>query len=237
MRSRLILAVFAMNLTGVAWADYEEVRELTLDADGIDTLSIDAGAGSMDVVGESGLDQVIVTATIEVSGRNDDKARERIENDMELGLEKDGDTAELRAWFDSGGFTGGGNAHIQLEVRMPEGMNLEIDDGSGSIEIENVRGDVSLDDGSGSVTMRDVGGAIDIEDGSGSITLVGAGGDVNINDGSGSIDVRGVAGSVTVDDGSGGIDISDVEEDLIIVDDGSGGLDFSNIGGKVEKES
>jgi hypothetical protein len=236
MRSRIFLAVISTSLMSVAWADYEETRELSLEIRGIDSLSIAAGAGSLDVTGVSGSDQILVTATIQVPGRDDDDARERIESDMVLSLEKDSDTAELKAWFDDGwGF--GDSPHIQLKVSMPEGMHLEIDDGSGSIEIENVRGDIVLDDGSGSLTMKDVGGELRIDDGSGSVSISGAGGDVFINDGSGSIKVRGVAGSVTVDDGSGSIDVRDVEEDLIIVDDGSGGLDFSNIGGKVENES
>jgi DUF4097 and DUF4098 domain-containing protein YvlB len=236
MRMKLVLAIIATGVTSVAWADYQEVRELTLASGGVDTLSIDAGAGSMDVVGVAGASEITVTATIEVPGRNDDKARERIESNMVLSLEQDNDKARLKAWFENG-WGWGDSPYIQLQVSMPADMNLEIDDGSGSIDIANVRGNVAVDDGSGSLTMDGVGGAVEIDDGSGSITVREAGGDVYINDGSGSIDVRGVTGSVTVDDGSGSIDVSDVDEDLIIVDDGSGGLDFSDIGGRVEKES
>jgi len=239
MVKKLIQACIALGLASTAWADYEEIREFSLDTRGIDTLKIDAGAGSMDVKGVSGSNEIVVTATIQISGSDDERAREKIESDMMLSLEKDSDTAELKAWFESSGWNwgGGDSPRISLEVRMPEGLHLDVEDGSGSIEIENVRGDISIDDGSGSLSMKDVGGTVDIEDGSGSIKVSGVGGDVSINDGSGSITVRGVAGSVTVDDGSGSIDVSDIEEDLIIVDDGSGGLNFSNIGGRVQKDS
>lgn len=239
MFKKLIPACIALGLASTAWADFEEVRELRLDTRGIDTLKIGAGAGSLEVVGASGTSEITVIAVIEISGSNDDRAREKIESDMTLTLEKDSDTAELNAWFDSSGWNwgSGGSPRISLEVRMPEGLHLDVDDGSGSIEIENVRGDISLEDGSGSLTMKDIGGEVEIEDGSGSIAVSGVGGDLSINDGSGSITVRGVAGSVTVDDGSGSIDVSDVEEDLIIVDDGSGGLDFSNIGGRIQKDT
>lgn len=236
MRSVLIMAIFTVSLANAA-VGYEEVRELSLDTRGVDTLSIDAGAGSLEVVGDSGVSRIEVTATIQLPGRSQDKAREIIESDLVLTLEQDGDTAQLKAWFDDGGWGWGGSPSIQLEVRVPEDLHLAIDDGSGSIEVSNVRGDISLDDGSGSLTLRDVGGEVKIDDGSGSISISGAGADVSINDGSGSIEVRGVAGSVIIDDGSGGIDVSDVEEDLIIVDDGSGGLNFSNIGGRVEKDT
>ncbi len=239
MHGKFILTAVTLAISGAAFADYEEVRELSLDTRGIDTLKIDAGAGSMDVVGSDTVNEISVVATIQVDTDDEERAREIIEDRMVLVLEKDSDTATLNAWFEDGGWNWGrgDSPTIALEVRMPDGMHLNIDDGSGSIEIENVRGDIFLDDGSGSLSMRDVGGEIEIEDGSGSITVSGAGGDVSINDGSGSIKIRDVAGSVTVDDGSGSIDVSDVDEDLIIVDDGSGGLNFSNIGGRVEKES
>ena len=237
MRSILVISMFTASLVFAAGSDYEEVRDLSLDTRGIDTLSIDTGAGSLDVVGVSGSAEITVIATIQVPEDDADKARKRIENNMVLTLDKDSDTAVLKAYFEQGMFGWGGSPAIQVEVHMPDGLHLDIDDGSGSIEVSGVHGDVSLDDGSGSITMSEVGGEVEIEDGSGSISVRGVGGSISINDGSGSIKVRGVAGSVIVDDGSGSIDVSDVEEDLIIVDDGSGGLDFSNIGGRVEKES
>ncbi len=241
MHGKLITAVAALGLVNAAWADYEEVRELSLDTRGIDTLEIDAGAGSLAVVGADGAGEITVVATIMIDTDDDERARETIEEKMTLSLEKDSDTAKLNAWFEDGGWNqgwgSGDSPRIALEVQMPRGLHLNVDDGSGSIGIENVRGDIRMDDGSGSLSMTDVGGQVEIEDGSGSISVRGVGGDISINDGSGSIRVREVAGSVSVDDGSGSIDVSDIEEDLIIVDDGSGGLNFSNIGGRVEKES
>jgi hypothetical protein len=238
MRSLLIMTMFVASLADAALNGYEEERELTLDTRGIDMLNIDNGAGSIDIKGVSGISEITVTATILIPGKNDDKARKKIEDDLVLTLDKDSDIAVLKAYFDEGGnFDFGDSPSVQLEVRMPEGMHLAVDDGSGSIDVEGIRGDIMLDDGSGSITMVDVGGKIEIDDGSGPISVTTVGGDISINDGSGSIKVRGVAGTVTVDDGSGSIDVSDVEEDLIIIDDGSGGLDFSNIAGRVETDS
>lgn len=238
MRSLLIMTLFIASLAGAADDAYEEKRELTLDTRGIDMLSIDNGSGSIDIKGVSGASEITVTATILVPGENEDKARKQIEEDLVLTLEKNSDIAVLKAHMEKRGFFNFGDGpSVSLVVNMPEGMHLEVDDGSGSIEISNVRGDVILDDGSGSIVMVDVGGDVEIDDGSGSISVMTVGGDISINDGSGSIKVRGVAGTVTVDDGSGSIDVSDVEEDLIIVEDGSGGLDFSNIAGRVETDS
>ena len=236
MRNTLITAALLTGIAATAYADYEETRELTLLTRGIYTVNIEAGAGSLDVVGVAGAEQVAVVATIMVPGQDDDEALKTMQEDMVLSLEKDSDTAVLKAWFEDG-WNWGDSPSIHLEVSMPEGLHLEVDDGSGSLEIDNVRGDIKLDDGSGSVTMTDVGGTVDVEDGSGSLTITGVGGDITVDDGSGGIRIRGVSGSVTIDDGSGGIDVSDVENDLIIVDDGSGGLDYDNIGGRVQEDS
>lgn len=235
MRSIIVMAMFTASLASGAVNGYEEERNLVLSADGISTLSVEAGAGGMDISGVSGADEISVTATIFMPGRNDEKARMKIESDLELSLDTQGNTAVLKSYFKNKLFRFGEGPSVELVVRMPDGMNLSVDDGSGSIEIADISGDIEIEDGSGSITMTNVGGEIEIDDGSGSITVDVVGGDISIDDGSGSIRIVGVAGSVTIDDGSGGISVSDVEEDLIIVDDGSGGLNFSDIKGRVEK--
>ncbi len=233
---RLLFMLFIIG-AAPAFADrhgYEEVRELGLPGRGIDTLAIDAGAGSLTVTGVAGLDEIRVTATIRLEENDEDEAREAIEEDLDLRLERDSDIAKLTAFFDSGNWGWGQSRAIDLVVELPDRMHLQVDDGSGPIEISALRGDIFVDDGSGSIELRDSGGAIRIEDGSGGIAVYRAGGDVTIDDGSGYIEVRGAAGSVIIDDGSGGIDVEDVERDLIIVDDGSGSVDYSNIGGTVQ---
>lgn len=235
-RTTVVLTTLVAGLA-FATSDYVEERTLTLDTSGISVLDLVAGAGSLEISGIEGLSQIEVEAEIVVPGRNDEKALKKIESDMVLYLEKNGDKAALHSYFDDRSWGFRSSPAINLTVRMPVQMHLDIDDGSGGLEVKNVRGDIKLEDGSGSITLQDVGGRIDIEDGSGSLTILRAGGDVSINDGSGSIEVRGVAGSVVIDDGSGGIDVSDVEVDLIIEDDGSGGLNFSDIRGRIEKDS
>ncbi len=238
MRSILIIGIFTASLANAAWSDeYQEVRDLNLDASGISALQIEAGAGSLEVVGVSGADEIVVTATIQVPEDDEEKARKEIKSHLVLSLEKKGDHAVLKGYFKDGFINFGDSPRVQLEVRVPTELGLNVEDGSGSIVVENVDGNIELEDGSGSILMKNVGGNVEIDDGSGSISVEGVRGDLFIGDGSGSIKVRDVSGSVTVDDGSGSINVSDVEQDLIIEDDGSGSLNFSNIGGRVEKES
>ena len=242
MRKILGFVVLGMFAVSFAWADghsdysrgYSEVRDLRLEADGLDGFSIDAGAGSLEVRGVDGADSITVTATIQLEERNEAKARELIEERAVLTLERSGSTGELVAKFDGGWW--GGSGAIALEISVPRGLDLYVEDRSGSMKILRTGGDVAIDDGSGSIIVEGV-GAVIIDDGSGSISVEDANGDVRIVDGSGSIRVRGVQGSVTVDDGSGSINVSDVEMDVIIEDDGSGGLNVSDVRGRVEADS
>ena len=235
MRSLISMAIFLASFASAAASDYEETRDLTVDASGVETLVINVGAGSLDVAGVDGLDTIEVKATIVISDADADDGRQFIEKSLTLTLESYDHRAELRSEFDDGFWGSNSNGRVDLEVRAPSTLAVSIDDGSGSMDVSNFSADVSIDDGSGSIDVQNV-GALKIDDGSGSIDVSGATGDVYVNDGSGSITVNAVSGSVTIDDGSGSIRVSDVAEDLIIVDDGSGSVSFSDIRGTVDQE-
>lgn len=236
MRSFIVMAMFVASLAQAGWSDYEEVRNLDIDVDGVSELSIKAGAGSMDVTGVSGLDKIYVKANVIVPNADEEKALKVIDKKINLSLEKRGSEVQLDAWFDNGIMGFGNDAYIVLDVRVPQGLSVNIDDGSGSIDVLDVAGDVTIDDGSGSIDVDNVAN-LKIDDGSGSIDIENASGDVSIVDGSGSISIVHVGGSVSIDDGSGSIKVSDVENDLIIVDDGSGGLSISDVRGSVDQET
>lgn len=235
MRSSIVLMImFTASLTYAAANDYIEMRELQLNASGADVLNIEAGAGTLSVTGERGLDSIFVTATLELPDRSEEKAKSIIDSDLVLTLEQSGTGADLKAYFEHIGW--GDSPLVHIEARIPEDMRLDVDDSSGSLVISGVHGDIRVVDGSGSIKMNSVGGNVVVDDGSGSIEVDRVGADLTINDGSGSIRVESVGGTVTVDDGSGSINVHDVEQDVIIIDDGSGSLNTSNIRGRVETD-
>jgi len=233
MRSLIVMAMFTASLSNAAWNGYTEDRDLELDTQGIKVFEVDAGAGSLAIEGVAGIQNIYVKATINVPDESADKAKEIIASDLKLSLEKVRDHARLVANFDRRFWGFGDPPSIDLEIRVPHSMALDIDDGSGSLTVINVGADVAIDDGSGSIKIEQVNGVV-IDDGSGSITIVGVAGDVSVDDGSGSITIEHVGGSVIIDDGSGGITVVDVEKDLIIVDDGSGSLKTADIRGQIK---
>ena len=234
MRGIALLIMLASTLAQAAWDDYVETRELRLDAGGVSVLEIEAGAGSLTVTGDPNADEIIVDATITVPESDEDQAKSRIEKRLVLNLEQAGDTARLEGYFESGMFGWGETPSVSLTVTLPQALGLSIDDGSGSMEVSALNGDVFIDDGSGSIRLSDSGGHVEIEDGSGGIEINGVAGDVRIDDGSGSVTIERVSGSVFVDDGSGSIRVFDVQQDFIVEADGSGGVDYDRVLGRVE---
>ena len=234
MRSLVVMAMFASSLTYAAWGGYTETRDLELPVDGVEVLEIDAGAGSILVSGVSDADMIVVNATIRVSD-DDDDARERIADDLVLKLEKKRSKAKLDAYFEQGSWNNSDSAAVDIEVTIPQGLEIFVDDGSGPMSIENVQSVVRVDDGSGSIEISGA-TSVAVDDGSGSVRIANVSGDVEVEDGSGDIKIRTVGGTVTIDDGSGGIDVRDVEQDLDIIDDGSGSVHIADIRGTVTRD-
>jgi len=235
MRSLIATAIFLGSFATAAASDYEETRDLMVDASGVEKLIINVGAGSLDVAGVDGLDTIEVKATIVIPDADDEDGQKVIEKYLVLTLDRHDTGVELKSELNQRFWGSNSSGRVDLEVRAPSTLAVSIDDGSGSMDVSNFSAEVRIDDGSGSIDVQNV-GALNIDDGSGSIDVSGASGDVYINDGSGSITVNSVSGSVTIDDGSGSIRVTDVAEDLIIVDDGSGSISFSDIRGTVEQE-
>ena len=235
MRVILILSMFAVSY---AYADsdyYKAERSLEMDAQGLSGLDVESHAGSLEIVGEKGLDRIYVTAIVGVPTSDDERAEKIITADLVFTLVRDGDEAVLKGYFRQSFWQMGDSPHVRMEIRVPSHLALKVEDSSGSIKVSDVAGDIEIDDSSGSIRMDDVGGSIDIKDSSGSITVAGVGESISIEDGSGSINVRDVGGSVSIDDGSGSITVRNVEQDLIILSDGSGSLNYSDIHGSVEE--
>jgi hypothetical protein len=225
---------FSILVIGAAAADaaecrYEARREAALDAAGATAVFVHGEAGGLRVEGQPGLREV------RVEGRACASSQELLER-TRVRAEKSGGQLRVVAEVpDSQGWGWrDGGATLDLVVRVPESLRVEIEDGSGSLQVSRV-GALSIADGSGEVEIEDVNGDLRIRDGSGSIRARNIAGSVTIEaDGSGGIELRDVRGSVVVEeDGSGGIDVEDVGGDLRVSKGGSGGVQHANVRGQV----
>ena len=214
---------------------HQDVKNLTLPVSGIDKLEIDCGAGFLKVNGiKEGIGNIEVEAEIVLRGMSQSRAEDFIKRNVKLSLKKVGSKAVLISKFDNSfsSIFAFREKLINLTVKMPEVMDLNIDDGSGFITVDNINGAVVVDDGSGEMHIENITGNLDIDDGSGEINVSNVEGNLNIDDGSGEIIVSNVAGNMVVDDGSGDIDFEDIHGSISI-DDNSGSIDIRDVLGDV----
>jgi hypothetical protein len=256
MKSITFLLIFLFSFSLIA-ADFEETRKFSLDAEEISKIFIECGAGFLKVSGNNNSETIFVTANIEIDNTDPEDAERILDKYLELYLKERGSRAELVSRFESTKsffssiFNNQGSVRIDLIVEVPEKIDIEIDDGSGFIEIKKISGDLYIDDGSGDIDIEKIDGNVEVDDGSGDIDIEKIDGNVEVDDGSGEIDIEDVIGNiyiddgsgritvveidgnVRVDDGSGSINIKSVEEDVVIEDDGNGSVNIRDIAGNV----
>lgn len=215
---------------------FEKTERLSLSAAGIDKLVVDCGSGFLHITGEESMRSIEVEAEIIVRGKRDRDMKDYVAENVRLNLDKRGSRAHLVSVFKNRfpniSFR---ERVINLTVRVPKNMDLEVDDGSGEMRITKLNGNIQIDDGSGEIYIRDIQGDVDIDDGSGTVDIGNVAGSVTVDDGSGTIEINDIGQSVEVSDGSGSIYIDGVGGDVIIKEEGSGSLRIHNVKGRVIK--
>jgi DUF4097 and DUF4098 domain-containing protein YvlB len=249
MKTIILVLAITFFSANVQASNYSEERKLNIMAKGIQVVDMDCGAGALVVEGNERQD-IKVEAEIEIEGMSDKKAQEFIKDKVELSLERKGNVAYLKSKINDSVWIFK-DARVNLVVALTPYLNLKVEDGSGSIRVRHMDGEVNINDGSGSIEVSDTIGNLSIVDGSGSIDVRNIQGDVTVKDGSGgistdkisgnltvvdgsgSIEVNRVAGHVLINDGSGSIDINDVGKDVTIESNGSGSCNISDVKGRV----
>lgn len=203
---------------------YQEQIAFTVPSTSITKVDVSAGAGSLNVTSSPSATEISITANVcasRKSGLEGAGVQHVVQGDTQYLWTKIND---MNGFFFSSGYS-----HIDLEVIVPTGMAVDIEDGSGDLSVSGT-GDLNVVDGSGETRIFAIAGNVKVKDGSGQLTIEDVQGNVDVDDGSGEIDIVKVAGSVTVRDGSGDIDVRDVQLEVSILEDGSGdvNIDQSN---------
>jgi hypothetical protein len=228
----LLGAVCALSTPALADKKQSFERTLTLATDRISAIELNTGAGSLEVVGTSG-DEIVVNATV-VSDDYDDMAEftAAFDKRMVFTMERESEYAMVVAKAKKSMYNSP-DIQINLEVQVPTRLDVVIDDGSGSIRVENLDGLLNIDDGSGSIKVTDINNDVTIDDGSGSVSIDGVTGNLIIDDGSGSVEMKNIGGTVEIEDGSGSINAKVIGGDFIL-DDGSGDVVIKDLNGAFE---
>jgi hypothetical protein len=244
MRSTILCAVALAATAAHAGheCDQTAARQAHLPAGGVASVSVEAKAGSLKIVGIPGL------GTIRAHGTACASSRDLLE-EVRLNATRRGNIArievdipEWKGWKQAARLDLIVEVPARIDVELSDGSgdilvdgvgNLTVDDGSGSLRIENIQGSVNIEDGSGDILLRNIAGDVEIDDGSGGIEATQISGSVEIDDSSGGIRLREVRNNVTIDDSSGGIDVAGVGGDFTVRSDGSGGVNYADVRGQV----
>lgn len=253
-RFPMVVAVLTLFLPGVPTAGADETgsgwlsawnRKEASRADsgsmaraGAKRLKVEVGAGSLEIQGTRAGTEITYEAKVTAWAKTREQAEELL-REVEIREGGKGDSLTLES-------RGPGNLNhrgfsIDLTIRVPQDLFLDITDGSGSIRIEDVQGGIRIQDGSGEIELKHVGGDTRIKDGSGEIRITdldvsrgGSGaGKIRITDGSGRIDLDRITGDLDINDGSGDIRIVQLKGSLDL-NDGSGSITILGVVGDVE---
>jgi DUF4097 and DUF4098 domain-containing protein YvlB len=231
LRVATLIVLTALPLAALAEDDCEfrADRSMDIEAKGLSLFKLDTGAGDLIVEGVPGL------AKIEVRGKVC-ASEEKIVGEIQLHQQREGSTVTVGTRIPDEGYTwslfGSHYAYLDVHVRMPAGLKLDLRDSSGDLEVSGLTNGLDLKDSSGDIKLTDLVGNVTVTDTSGDINVHGISGDFTvISDSSGDINVDDVKGSAVVqEDSSGDVSLRHVDGDARVDRDSSGDIDFTDIG-------
>jgi hypothetical protein len=189
-----IAALSALLATPVRAVDFEE----SIAAREGGTLRVDLDAGSIEI-------------------ESHDEPEVRVEASASRGwgsldFRLTGDGTDTRLVGEAEGFFGWilGGPRIRVRVRVPPRYSLEVRTGGGSIEIEDVEGEVRASTSGGRIELKEVAGSADVRTSGGSIEAEEIEGDLSADTSGGAIRVAETTGRVEVHTSGGELEILDV---------------------------
>jgi DUF4097 and DUF4098 domain-containing protein YvlB len=180
--------------------------ERTLEVSGPVVLDVETGSGSIEI-------RRGPTAQVRIVGHirahrgfwNNSSAEDRVRAiEATPPVEQTGNTIDI-GHFERRDM--GRNVSISYELMVPADTSVRSRTGSGSHEIDAIRGPVEAETGSGRIRVGRVDGAVSASTGSGNIEVLGAGQGLQASTGSGSVTARQVIGPAKARSGSGEIDV------------------------------
>ncbi|HKQ60752.1 MAG TPA: DUF4097 family beta strand repeat-containing protein [Candidatus Polarisedimenticolaceae bacterium] len=111
-----------------------------------------------------------------------------------------------------------------VEIQVPRGKTLRVDNGVGKLSVKEVQGDVSVSTHSGEVDANGVRGGLVVDTGSGNVAVEAVDGNASVDTGSGDVRLARCGGDVSIDTGSGNVELDTVHGARLAVDTGSGNV-------------
>ncbi|MEM9387198.1 MAG: DUF4097 family beta strand repeat-containing protein [Pseudomonadota bacterium] len=231
--------------SGVAHAD---VIERTFDVGVTGRLVLDSDVGAVEV--ESN-DSGRVEVRVERDGRDADR--------FEVEFDQRGNEVRVRGELPGRRNWNNRDLEIEFRVSVPRGFEIEVNTSGGSIEVDDLDGDVDVNTAGGFIRManmggevraRTAGGSIDLEESRGNARLNTAGGSISVRRAGGEVEAKTAGGSISIDDAGGSVNartaggsirigasggdvVAHTAGGSVSVDDVYGSVDASTNGGSI----
>jgi Putative adhesin len=131
----------------------------------------------------------------------------KLDRDLRVTTEQNGDSVEVVAKTSGGSFWNWGVRHssLRVEVHMPKDADLTVRSGDGAVEADSINGNVDVTTGDGSITVQGARGNIKFHTGDGHIEARGLDGTVDASSGDGHINLEGRFDGLNIKTGDGSI--------------------------------
>jgi hypothetical protein len=217
-----IPGAFMGHTTNAAFAEFRLERQFPLDRGG--TFTLDAVAGTVDVIGDSS-SGVNITVT---SNRDDTENRfdfvfDNTPQSVKLTIRRRSGRELFGEWLRGG---------LQITVHVPSDTMVDARTAGGSIEASRLA-NARLRTSGGGVHVETIAGDLDGHTSGGSIRLRDVRGRASVETSGGGIDAADITGSLRAHTSGGSIHISKVGGDVDAGTSG-GGVDVRGVGGRVE---
>lgn len=175
--SRIAIVTLFTALATASLANAKEI-ERSFNANEGETLTVKTDAGSIEILTHNS-DSIEVNAKIEGSQ----------EDEFDVSFDADGDGLTIVGKRENGHGWGWNSLKVKYEITVPKRYNLDLDTSGGSIQIEDIIGEIKV---------RTSGGSISVGDVEGDVSLHTSGGSIRTNDIMGEIDAHTSGGSIEV---------------------------------------
>lgn len=176
-----------------------------------------------------------VEIEVEVEGKNADE--------FKVSHTVSGDDVSVTGTFDRGDNYWGRNIRAKFIITVPKEYNLDLRTSGGSIDIDDLTGQVDANTSGGSIDIGDIDGNVDLHTSGGSITTGSINGDLNGHTSGGSITAtfaKQLTDDATLDTSGGSITVRMIEDMQVDLSASTSGgrvrSDFS-VDGRVSKKS
>jgi DUF4097 and DUF4098 domain-containing protein YvlB len=216
----------------------EEILK-TLDVSKGGTLYVTTPAGPIEVESWD-KHEVEVRVRKKYKGSSEDKAMQAFD-DIQVYITQEGDDVRVKVEASRRNF--GRKMNLSFEVMVPEEYNVDLETKGGSIDIDDLEGNVLAETAGGSITVGEItNGDVDVETKGGSISIDGvengdclaetAGGSISVGDVTGTLDVRTAGGSISLGN-IGGTTLAKTSGGSISVEGSGDDLEAKTAGGSI----